>query len=89
MIRRLIPCPLKQCAIIVHWNSNTKAGGIISKTQVYLRGAADRLYASLSASPRFRRAGLSPSIPVDQSNNQSENVGSTYSSFIWLKPLFS
>lgn len=31
--------------------------------KVYLRGAADRLYASLSASPRLRRAGLSPSIP--------------------------
>lgn len=33
---------------------------------VFLRGAAVRLYASLSPSPRARRAGLSPSRPGKQ-----------------------
>lgn len=41
---------------------------------VYLRGAADRLYVSLSASPRFKRAGLSPSIPTQLQENKSKQM---------------
>lgn len=38
----------------------------------YLRGAADRLYVSLSASARFKRAGLSPSIPTQLQENKDK-----------------
>lgn len=49
--------------VVTAWEVNNDGSPIIETVMQHLRGAALRLYVSLSASPRVRRAGRSPSNP--------------------------